>query len=131
MISTENMTTLNGIWQFCIDHDESKADGIISGDYANWRQVDVPCDVAHACPERPDYIGPCWFRKEFSLPPEMRGKRILLHFEAVNYTATVFLNGKFVGRNMHGFLPFEFDITDCVLQDGKNTLLAMTDHRRD
>jgi len=60
----------------------------------------------------------------------MIGKRIVLHFEAVNYIAAVFINGRFVGRNIHGFLPFEFDITEFVVEDS-NVLLVMTDHRRD
>jgi len=124
--------TLNGVWQFCMDPNGTKADDIIAGNTSvAWRQVNVPCDIAHACPEQPDYIGPCWFKRDIEIPSEMTGKRVVLHFEAVNYIAAVFLNGRFVGRNIHGFLPFEFDITEYVEFDFHNVLLVMTDHRRD
>ena len=130
---TEHRDTLilNGKWQFCMDPDEKKSDDIVAGNSSvAWRQVEVPCDIAHACPEQPDYIGPCWFKKEFSLPVEMSEKRIVLRFEAINYIATVFLNGVCIGRNIHGFLPFEFQLTGHALYNSPNTLLVMTDHRR-
>jgi len=122
---------LNGEWKFCMDPNGIKSDDITAeSSSVAWRPVDIPCDIAHACPEQPDYIGPCWFRKKFDMPENMRGKRVVIRFEAVNYIAAVFLNGKFIGRSIHGFLPFEFDITKHILSDSPNILLVMTDHRR-
>ncbi|MBA3893131.1 MAG: hypothetical protein H0X69_05480 [Gemmatimonadales bacterium] len=45
--------------------------------------------------------------------------RYLLHFGAVDYAATVWLNGRRVGEHEGGYLPFEFDVTG-LLEEGAN-----------
>ena len=60
-----------------------------------------------------------WYEREFSVRPH--DGAILLHFEAVDYQADVFVNGKPVGTHRGGFTEFCFDITSFV-QDGKNVL---------
>ena len=61
------------------------------------------------------------YEKKFTLPEEMLGERIVLHFGAVDQIAKVYLNCKYLGDHVGGYLPFEFDITDS-LTDGENTL---------
>jgi len=51
------------------------------------------------------------------------GKKIFIRFGSVNYLASVWLNGKFIGQHEGGHLPFEFDITEDVLS-GKNLWLS-------
>lgn len=67
-----------------------------------------------------------WFARNFSLPigweATRTGQRILLHFEAVDYEATVFLNGNKVGFNRGGYFRFSIDITDSVSLDGSSEL---------
>lgn len=67
-----------------------------------------------------------WFARNFSLPigweATRAGQRVLLHFEAVDYEATVFLNGNKVGFNRGGYFRFSVDITDSVSFDGSNEL---------
>lgn len=50
--------------------------------------------------------------------------RLLLHFEAVDYNATVWVNGILVGSHQGGFTPFEFDITGAVVEDRSNHLVV-------
>lgn len=45
--------------------------------------------------------------------------RLLLHFEAVDHSARVWVNGTFVGSHQGGFTPFEFDITEAVTEDDR------------
>jgi len=61
-----------------------------------------------------------WYRREVSI--EKGAQRVLLHFEAVDYACTAWLNGKEVGSHKGGNTPFSFDITDAA-RDGANTLL--------
>ena len=49
--------------------------------------------------------------------PLINHPRLLLHFEAVDHSARVWVNGTFVGSHQGGFTPFEFDITEAVTED--------------
>ncbi len=52
-----------------------------------------------------------WYRREFNVPENFKGKRILLNFGAVDYHAKVWINGKFSGEHKGGYSPFKIDIT--------------------
>lgn len=55
-----------------------------------------------------------WYRRSFTVPADMQGKRLLLHFGAVDWEAKAYVNGKEVGSHTGGYDPFSFDITDAV-----------------
>jgi beta-galactosidase len=61
------------------------------------------------------------YRCSFGVPKDWSGRRIVLRFDAVYSDATVWLNGRELGRHEGGFTPFEFDVTDD-LQPGRNDL---------
>ena len=68
------------------------------------------------------------YEKAFSLPDSMKGKRVILHFGAVDQIAEVAVNGKKIGSHEGGYLPFEFDVTDALIE-GENTLtVTVTDN---
>jgi len=123
---------LNGTWQFEIDDGNTGQErGLWSGkDLAG--QITVPF-----CPEsklsgvgHTDFMTRVWYRRHFDVPQEMRGKRILLHFGAVDFEATVWVNGELVGGHKGGYTPFALDVTE-LLVDGPNevVLLAYDDTR--
>ena len=62
-----------------------------------------------------------WYRRSFFIPQDFAGKRIILHFEAVDYECEVYINGVSVASHTGGYNPFEIDITDA-LTDGENVL---------
>ncbi len=64
-----------------------------------------------------------WYRRGFTLPESFKGRRILLHFEAVDWQCEVYVNNVNVGGHTGGYCPFTFDITDC-LNDGENELIV-------
>jgi len=64
-----------------------------------------------------------WYRRTFTVPAEWKGKRTLLHFGAVDWDATVFVNGKELGRHKGGYDGFSFDISDG-LKAGDNELIV-------
>ncbi|QMW06863.1 glycoside hydrolase family 2 [Spirosoma foliorum] len=64
-----------------------------------------------------------WYQRKFTLPSTWTGKQVLLHFEAVDYNATVFVNGQKAGSHSGGYDAFSFDITS-MLKPGENSLIV-------
>ena len=65
--------------------------------------------------------------RDFEMPDEWSGRDLLLHFGAVDYAATLWVNGQEVGHNQGGHVPFSFDIAP-YLKTGRNRLtLRVTD----
>ncbi len=98
---------LNGEWEFEIDQgDSGLARGLKERPLSG--RITVPF-----CPESKlsgvenlDYLNAVWYRKEVTIPAEWAGKQVVLHFQAVDYDATVWVNGQEVGRHRGGFTPF-------------------------
>lgn len=68
-----------------------------------------------------------WYKKQISLE-SYESKRVLLHFEAVDYECKVFVNGIEVGSHIGGYNRFSFDITNaCVVGDNVITLYVIDD----
>lgn len=55
-----------------------------------------------------------WYRRTFASPELLGGGRCLLHFEAVDYACSVWLNGTHLGDHTGGYLPFVYDVTDVL-----------------
>ena len=75
------------------------------------------------------YEGTVWYQRDFSLQ-KRPGRKYLIHFGAVNYAAIVFVNGRLVGRHEGGFTPFQFDVSDQLV-DGENFVVVKADNRRE
>ncbi|GAB4462580.1 MAG: glycoside hydrolase family 2 [Armatimonadaceae bacterium] len=102
---------LNGEWQFEIDNGDT---GIEQGlkDRELSGKITVPF-----CPEselsgveHKDFMAAVWYRRTVEIPAEWAGKNVLLHFGAVDYDATVWVNGQEVARHRGGFTPFTADL---------------------
>ncbi|RKU18758.1 glycoside hydrolase family 2 [Candidatus Poribacteria bacterium] len=65
-----------------------------------------------------------WYRKVVSIPESWGDKRVILNFGAVDWEATVWINGNQIGTHENGYLPFELDITDA-LTSGEPTLIVV------
>ncbi len=106
--------SLDGRWQFAIDDA-----GTISDPRAvNWTAT----IVVPFSPETPaSGIGntglfrACWYRRTITVPPPLeQDSRVLLHFAAVDYKATVWVNGSIVGTHEGGYTPFTCDLTTVI-----------------
>ena len=64
------------------------------------------------------------YRKEFTIPGELAGKRFFLHFEGVDYDALFYLNDRLLGEHHSMYTPVVFDVTD-ILEPGEKNLLAV------
>ncbi|MBQ9552192.1 MAG: glycoside hydrolase family 2 [Clostridia bacterium] len=74
--------------------------------------VEKPLDEHHAL----------WYRRTFTVAEDYDGKRVLLHFGAVDWQCEVWVNGVAVGSHIGGYCPFTFDITDYL--DEENELIV-------
>lgn len=68
-----------------------------------------------------------WYRRFFDAPVLRDGERLLLHFGAVDYCATVWVNGTEVASHQGGYTPFRADITDALITGGKQEIIVKAD----
>jgi beta-galactosidase/beta-glucuronidase len=122
-LARDQWTSLNGRWDFALDP------------AARWRRPD---DVAWSggitvpfSPETPaSGVGDTglyravWYRRVVELDPPQPGERIRLHFGAVDNTATVWLDGHYLGVHEGGYTPFSFDVTDHLAAPGPHVLVV-------
>jgi len=111
---------LNGLW----DYDIRPA---TAGPPDSWPgQILVPYPVESTLSGVGQSLAPdarLWYRRSLALPQAWKKQRILLHFEAVDWEATFWIDGKEVGRHRGGYSPFSFDITDYVKPGRTHELL--------
>jgi hypothetical protein len=65
-----------------------------------------------------------WYHRRVAVAAAGAGERVLLHFGAVDWDATVFLNGRRLGEHRGGYDPFSFDITDAMATDGTQDVVV-------
>ena len=61
---------------------------------------------------KPDEL--LWYRRTFELSEAFYGKKVILHFGAVDWQCKVWVNGKLVGTHTGGYCPFSFEITGYI-----------------
>ncbi|MGC9521577.1 MAG: glycoside hydrolase family 2 protein [Anaerolineae bacterium] len=117
----EDWLNLNGRWTYVFDFGKSgrqrgfqNSDGF--ADIANGGEILVPF-----CPEsmlsgvaHKDFIEMMWYHRQITVPESWAGRRILLHFGAVDYECEAFIDGVSVGHHWGGTVAFSFDITPHV-----------------
>lgn len=109
----ENWINLNGAWRFGIDRDG--AAGIPRKALLD-REIIVPFapeTKASGIADTGKYKS-VFYSRTFQTPRLSSGDRLFLHFGAVDYRATVYVNGRPAGRHEGGYTPFSIDVTDLV-----------------
>ena len=101
---------LNGLWQFAF---ANKGDEPPTGKNLSERIL-VPFPVESALSGVMKPAERVWYRRTFAVPKEWAGRRILLHFGAVNWESNVWINGKKVGEHRGGYDPFTLDVTEAI-----------------
>lgn len=122
---TRRRFSLDGAWDFVTDPSHSLAHDTLSA--AEARQIVVPGPWQAQYDDLRDYTGTAWYRREFTpaLDSVAGGDTVfILHFGAVDYHATVWLNGSRVGEHEGGYLPFDFDVTAAIRPQGANEVVV-------
>lgn len=118
----ENWLNLNGKWEFEIGNDNVFD-----------KVIEVPF-----CPEsklsgigHKDFLYNVQYRRKIEITAEQLQGRVIINFGAVDYEATLFLNGKKAGYHKGGFISFSFDITDYLEVGENELLLSVKDDAKD
>jgi beta-galactosidase/beta-glucuronidase len=120
---------LNGPWKFRID-DEN-----IGLDHRWFSCTDYPAEILVPFSVESDMSGigdrdfhPCvWYQRAFDIPAAWAGSQVRLHFGAVDYRATVWVNGIVVASHEGGHTPFSCDITGALREVGNRVVVRAED----
>jgi hypothetical protein len=114
----ERWLNLNGVWQFAF----AKAGDTVPTGKDLPLSILVPFPVESALSGVMKPAERVWYRRMFTVPKDWAGQRVLLHFGAVDWEATVYVNGKKIGSHEGGYDPFSFDITMHLKKDSEQEL---------
>ena len=112
---------LNGLWDYSVQPLDNP------GPYEYDAKILVPFPIESALSgvRRPLTAKErLWYHRKFKAPDLSGGKRLLLHFGAVDWETRVFVNGKVVGEHRGGYDPFTFDITEAVTPGAENDVVV-------
>jgi hypothetical protein len=116
---------LNGLWDYAITPEDQASVEEYEG------EILVPYAVESALSgvmRRVDKANRLWYRRTFDIPDDWTGERLLLHFGAVDWDSTVWVNGQEVGRHRGGYDPFTYDITNALVdQDEQEIIVSVWD----
>jgi beta-glucuronidase len=145
-LTARRRTSLDGPWRYIVDPYDAGARGdnirrtfwkdtrlvpggpLVEYEWAASPLIDLPRDWNSHAPELLWYDGPVYFARTVRGGASTPGTRRFLGFEAVNYAATVWLNGEEIGRHEGGFTPFAIELGDR-LRAGENFLCVRADSR--
>ena len=111
---------LNGLWDYAIIEKGKHTPSVFDG------KILVPFAVESSLSGVGKTVGAekeLVYRRSFDVPSSWKGKKVLLHFGAVDWKTDVWVNDVKVGSHTGGFTPFSFDITEAL--QGKNNTLQV------
>jgi beta-galactosidase/beta-glucuronidase len=116
----EEWVSLNGLWEYAIRPEGERT----SEQYDGSILVPFPVESALSGVQKP--VGKensLWYRKTFKVPKAWSEKHVQLHFEAVDWETTLWVNGREIGTHRGGYDPFLFDITDALKKRGDQKII--------
>lgn len=120
----EHWMNLNGLWDYAIVGRNENMPDSFDG------KILVPFCVESTLSGVGKKVQPdqkLWYSTTFALPASWKGNNVLLHFDAVDWETTVWLNGKRIGAHKGGSDPFTFDITPYLKRGKQELVLSVWD----
>lgn len=121
-LAREDWICLNGLWDYAI---QARNQLTQPSQYQGKILVPFPVESSLSGVMRP--LSPAeslWYRRQFEVPESWKNKRVLLHFDGVDWETRVWLNGRSLGTHRGGYDAFCFDITELLRQDGPQELVV-------
>ncbi len=116
---------LNGEWGFEIDQADSGLErGVRDRELAQRIVVPFAPETKLSGIENVDFLEAVWYRTTVTIPAEWEGKDAVLHFQAVDHDATVWVNGVEVVRHRGGFTPFSANLSK-IASPGEEALIVV------
>ncbi|HYN04863.1 MAG TPA: glycosyl hydrolase family 18 protein, partial [Vicinamibacteria bacterium] len=73
------------------------------------------------------YVGPAWYERDVLVPPEWKGRRVVLHLERPHWQTIAWLDGRVTGSSDSLSTPHEHDLG--TVEPGKHRLTIRVDNR--
>lgn len=111
---------LNGLWDYAIRPKEQNYIDSFEG------KILVPYPIESALSGIKRKLDPkqkLWYHQTFTIPDLWNQKKILLHFGAVDWETTIWINKKLVGIHKGGYTPFNFEISDYLNTSKVNEII--------
>jgi beta-galactosidase len=122
--------SLNGDWFFKIDPEyqgESLGFEKAAIDASHWDKMEVPGNWnLHNL--YADYSGDAWYTRTFKVDESQKNQLVRLVFESVFNDCKVWVNGKLIGENHLGFMPFQFDISKYINYSQENRITVVVNN---
>ena len=118
--------SVNGAWRFDFDPGDSgvKDRWFESHTYAKQITVPFPWQSPLSGIHDTAYQGAAWYERDVTIPADMAGRRVFLVFGAVDWCATVWVNGQQIADHEGGYSPFEVELTGKV-KPGQSARVAV------
>ncbi|HEV7965716.1 MAG TPA: glycoside hydrolase family 2, partial [Actinoplanes sp.] len=129
-LTRDRWQNLNGVWEF------AKADvgqAVPTGQSLGERVL-VPYPIESALSGIQRHEDRMWYRRTFTVPAGWQvthGRRLQLHFGAVDYDAKVYVNGTQVATHRGGYDGFDVDVTDALKGTGPQELIVWAEDLTD
>lgn len=119
-LERKDWINLNGLWQYSI---LPNSDNDIPANFQG--NILVPFAIESSLSGVGKSVGKdsiLWYQRTIEVPAKRKGKKVLLHFGAIDWRSDVYVNGQEVGRHEGGYDPFTFDITGFLNKGSKQQL---------
>ncbi|MHA1105757.1 MAG: glycoside hydrolase family 2 protein [Promethearchaeota archaeon] len=123
-LKREEWLNLNGMWDYAICPKDTTEVTSYDG------KILVPYPIESALSGVGKKVKPnqrIWYHRKFSFPEKWQGKRILLHFGAVDWETKVIINGNYIGEHKGGYTPFKFEISKNLNMGENDIIISVWD----
>ncbi len=121
MMVRDAWKNLNGLWDYAITSFDQDVPDEWDG------KILVPFPVESALSGVKKRVGKdslLWYYNRFTLPEAWKNRKIILHFEAVDWETKVWINDQLAGSHRGGYDPFHFDITSHINDEEEQIILV-------